>query len=160
MLKSILSNLIFFLTLFGIGLIGIASNRVKILTILICVEVVLFVIGVKFVIFSIYVDPTSSQVFTTAKLVLLEDIKFFGTNFSICTSFIILFCFSRAMQIANWRWSTKLRWLKSFKACIHMLLLRHLYGPIHKRFCLFLHYHVKHKKKKKSYIPVFAKSRL
>ena len=50
-------------SLFFIGLYGIVSNKTNLLIILICIEVVLFSIDINFLIFSVFLDDISGQIF-------------------------------------------------------------------------------------------------
>jgi NADH-quinone oxidoreductase subunit K len=49
--------------LFCIGFYGIIINRTNLLIILICIEIVLFSVDINFVIFSVYLDDISGQIF-------------------------------------------------------------------------------------------------
>lgn len=50
--------------LFFIGIIGIILNRRNILTVLMCIELVLLSINLNFILFSIYLDDLSGQIFS------------------------------------------------------------------------------------------------
>nr|NP_038161.1 NADH dehydrogenase subunit 4L [Synura synuroidea]AAB95105.1 NADH dehydrogenase subunit 4L [Synura synuroidea]AAF36927.1 NADH dehydrogenase subunit 4L [Synura synuroidea] len=50
--------------LFLIGILGIFLNRRSILIVLMCIELVLLAVNLNFVIFSVYLDDLSGQVFS------------------------------------------------------------------------------------------------
>lgn len=50
-------------SIFCVGLYGIISNRTNLLILLICIEVVLFAVDINFVVFSVYLDDITGQVF-------------------------------------------------------------------------------------------------
>jgi NADH-quinone oxidoreductase subunit K len=50
--------------LFLVGSLGIILNRRNILTVLMCIELVLLSINLNFILFSIYLDDLSGQIFS------------------------------------------------------------------------------------------------
>jgi NADH-quinone oxidoreductase subunit K len=50
--------------LFLVGILGIILNRRNILTVLMCIELVLLSINLNFILFSIYLDDLSGQIFS------------------------------------------------------------------------------------------------
>jgi NADH-quinone oxidoreductase subunit K len=62
-MPSLLEYLILTTSLFCIGLYGIVSNRTNLLIILICIEVVLFSVDMNFIVFSVYLDDITGQIF-------------------------------------------------------------------------------------------------
>lgn len=60
-------------SLFCLGLFGIVLNRNNLLIILICIEVVLFSIELNYVIYSVYHDDLSGQVFALFILIVASS---------------------------------------------------------------------------------------
>lgn len=50
-------------SIFCVGLYGIIATRTNLLILLICIEVVLFAVDINFVVFSVYLDDITGQVF-------------------------------------------------------------------------------------------------
>ena len=62
-MTSLIQYIVLTTSLFCLGLFGIVSNRTNLLLILICIELVLFSIDINFLIFSVYLDDLTGQVF-------------------------------------------------------------------------------------------------
>jgi NADH-quinone oxidoreductase subunit K len=62
-MPSLVDYLILTTSLFCIGLYGIVSNRTNLLIILICIEAVLFSVDMNFIVFSIYLNDITGQIF-------------------------------------------------------------------------------------------------
>ena len=62
-MNSLIQYIVLTTSLFCLGLFGIVSNRTNLLLILICIELILFSIDINFLIFSVYLDDLTGQVF-------------------------------------------------------------------------------------------------
>jgi len=58
-----LKYLVFAISLFLVGLTGIFVTRKNIIIILMCVELILLAVNINFIVFSVYLDDLTGQIF-------------------------------------------------------------------------------------------------
>ena len=72
-IETINPKLVLTTSLFCLGLFGIVPNRTNLLLILICIDLVLFSIDINFLIFSVYLDDLTGQVFALFVLTVVSS---------------------------------------------------------------------------------------